>query len=403
MSNIKKIILALSKESKEVFSLIQKKGPITKNELQHLTNTNLTTLNRIMQPLEDNNLVIPVGIGESSGGRKPVLFDINNTDFYVIGIDISRLFTQIVITNLKLDVLQKKLFQMDETYTPDKTVSTIEKLYKEALRELNIEEQSILGIGLGTVGPLDRNAGIMQNPQHFPAQNWQNTPIRELLETKLGMPIYIDNGANTAILAESIFGDGKGFKNIAYFNCSVGIRTGALSSGNIVRTINDAEDAFAHMVIDVDGEKCSCGNYGCIDCYSSIFSIVQKFVSALKKGRLSHISKPVEIIDYIDICHLAEEGDELAKEIITGAATIFGVGLANYINLLNPSLIILSGPLISQSDLFYHICTEVAVNRLYTKSSNNIFFNKGGRFGDDAISIGAATMVVENYVSHSFR
>jgi predicted NBD/HSP70 family sugar kinase len=90
----------------------------------------------------------------------------------------------------------------------------------------------------------------------------------------------IDNGANTTILAEYNFGAGKGYQNIAYFNCSTGIRTGAISAGTIVRTINDAEDAFGHMVIKVDGEPCSCGNYGCIDCYSSIYAIIQKYNAA---------------------------------------------------------------------------------------------------------------------------
>jgi predicted NBD/HSP70 family sugar kinase len=259
-------------------------------------------------------------------------------------------------------------------------------------------------VGLGTVGPLEREQGVMISPKNFAATGWIGSPIKRMLEQELKLPVIIDNGANTAVLAEHFFGDGKEFQNIAYFHCSVGIRTGVISAGTIVRTINDAEDAFGHMVIDfVDGELCSCGNYGCIERYSSIFAIVQKFTVALKKGRVSKVIKPIEQIDYMDICEAAETGDDLAREIISNAATIFGAGLANYINLLNPSLVILSGPLVKQSGLFYQICTTSALKRIYSKPAKRIIFSKGGRFGDDAVSLGAAAMVIENHLKSNGR
>jgi predicted NBD/HSP70 family sugar kinase len=110
-----------------------------------------------------------------------------------------------------------------------------------------------------------------------------------MIEDATGMSVIIDNGANMAALAEYIYGEGKGSDNLAYINCGMGIRTGSISSGTVVRTINGTEDAFGHMVIDVDGELCSCGNYGCVECYSSIPAIVGKFARELKKGRVTAV------------------------------------------------------------------------------------------------------------------
>ncbi len=400
MSDIGQFFAKLSPGGKETFSLLQKDGPLTKNDLLVRAKTNLSTLNRIMQPLESERFVVETGVGESSGGRKPVLYDLNKKKFYVLGIDISRPYTQLIITNPKLDIVDKRFFNMDESHTPEKTTRLIGCIVEEFIAKLNIERQAILGAGLGTVGPLDRSQGIMINPVNFAASGWVGVPIKSILEQELKLPVVIDNGANTAVLAEHYLGAGKTYKNIAYFNCSIGIRTGAISAGNIVRTINDAEDAFGHMVIDfVDGELCSCGNYGCIERYSSIVAIVQKFTVALKKGRISKVTKPIEQIDYLDICTAAETGDELAKEIINNAATIFGAGLANYINLLNPSLVILSGPLIKESELFYQICITTALKRIYSKTNNRIIFSRGGHFDENAISLGAAAMVIERYLS----
>lgn len=389
---------SLPVESKTLLGLIQKNGPVIKSDLQLMSKMKLTTLNRIMQPLEEAALVVPYGIAESSGGRKPVQYHVNPSEYYVIGIDISRTYTQLIISNLKLDILVKKQFTMDEFFSPDRTVINIYQAIQQELKVLSIDAQRLLGAGLGTVGPVDIDKGTIVNPQNFPASGWYNVPIRDMLEKALGMPVYMDNGANTAVLAEFLFGLGRNYSNIAYLNCGVGIRTGAISSSNIVRAINDAEDAFGHMIIDVDGEPCSCGNYGCIECYSTIPSIMKAFISAVKKGRSTKISKPLDEINYIDLCLAATDHDELSREVITGAASILGSGLANYINLLNPGLIILSGPLINNSDLFYQTTIDVASKKYYLRQDSKIAFSKGGYFGDTAIAAGAAALVIENYI-----
>jgi predicted NBD/HSP70 family sugar kinase len=399
MTSVREFLTKLSREGREIFGMLQKRGPLTKNDLLQITGTNLTTLNRIMHPLEEERLVVEVGIGESSGGRKPVLYGLNPKKFYILGIDISRPYTQLIITNPILEIVDKRLFDMDESFTPEKTVKQIGDLFQEMTMKLETGIQLFLGAGLGTVGPLERDRGIMTSPKFFAAPGWVKVPIKNMLEQELKLPVDIDNGANTAILAELFLGEGKAFQNIAYFHCSVGIRTGAISAGTIVRSMNDAEDSFGHMVIDlVNGELCVCGNYGCIECYSSIHAIVREFTAALKRGRISKVAKPLDEINFIDICRAAENGDELAREVIINAATIFGAGLANYINLLNPGLVILNGPLIEDSLLFYEVCTSAAYKRLYSKTANLVKFSKGGCFGLDAIAVGAAAMVVEKYL-----
>lgn len=386
----------LTGEAKSIFSILQKNGPRAKSELALLTNIKLTTLNRIMQSLEETGLVRQSQIGESTGGRKPALYDVFANKHYIIGIDLSRTYTQIILTNLKLEMLDKQQFSMDVSCSPENTVRRISNLIESALIRLNVDTEKLLGIGLGTVGPLDREKGVMINPVNFEASGWNDIPIKKMLEDRWEKPVIVDNGANAAVLAETLFGKGRNYKNVVYFNCGIGIRTGVVSSGTIIRTINDTEDAFGHMVIDVYGEACNCGNYGCIECYSSIFSITKKYLSELRKRSAAVISKPLEEIDYRDICFAAEKGDELAREVITEAASILGTGLANFINLLNPELVILSGPLIKHSTIFYEVCTQVASQKCYVKKDHSNTFCRGGHFEEHAIAIGAAALVVES-------
>lgn len=399
MASIHEFISGLSKEAKQIFRMIQKKGPLSKSELLSMTGAKLTTLNRIMAPLEESSLVVQSEIGESSGGRKPILYDVNPYQYYVVGVDLSRTYAQISIVNLKMKLLFSTRFDLDETYTPAKTLETISHAISEGFRKLP-EKQVILGIGVGTVGPLDRAKGRLIDPIHFLTEGWDSLPILDLLAETFDLPMLLDNGANTAVLAEYYFGAAKGLPSIAYFHCGMGIRTGMLTGNTILRTMQDAEDCFAHMIIDVDGKPCTCGNYGCVEAYASIPSIQNTFISLLKKGRRSRILKPIQDIHYMDICLGAEAGDALAREVLLEAATGFGVGLANYINLLNPQGIILSGPLIRHSSLFYETSKEIAHRKCYGSSSQEVFFHKEGFLKENAISIGAAAMVVEALFSN---
>ena len=399
MYDEKNIFASLSSESKYIFGLIQKKGPITKNTLVKLTNLNISTLNRIMLPLDQLDLITTAGTDESSGGRKPILYKVTPIKYFVVGIDISRTFTRITITNLIMETIHTKNFPMTDDHVPDITVDQISETLDCMLHDKNIDKTQLLGVGLGTVGPINNNKTTMLFPFHFPSNSWNEVPIKKLLESKLQLKVFIENGANTAVLSEYHFGHGKNFDSVAYFNCGVGIRSGAILSGKIVKTVNESEDAFGHMIVDVDGDRCSCGNFGCIECYASILSITKKFVSEIKKGRSSSILKDPDEITYEDICNAAKENDLLSKEIITNAAVIFGTGLSNYINLFNPDIIILSGPLIINSELFYDISINTAQRKSYPKKISQVIFKRIGYFGDNTIATGAAAMTIEEFLS----
>lgn len=398
----KNILSDLSYESKKIMGLLLHNKAMTKSELSELSGLKLTSLNRVMQPLETMKVIEKSQIGESTGGRKPIIFDVNSARYYIIGIDISRLYTQVVLINLKLQILEKYRFDMGKEFTPGNTLNLIFKWIGEVLEKVKKKDGKVIGIGIGAVGPLDRNRGIVLNPENFEALGWENIQLKSIFEKRFKIPVVIDNGANAAVLAETIYGIGKGIRNVIYVNCGIGIRTGVLSSGVFVRNINDAEDAFAHMVIDVNGEKCPCGNRGCIEKYSSIHSITERFSVLINKSEETEkANKNIPHFSYIDICKAAEINHTEARQVITNAAEIMGNGLANLIRLLNPGLVILSGQLIKNSELFYKICTETAISECIIHNEGSLIFSRGGHFGDNAISIGSAAMVLENFLGNT--
>lgn len=369
---------SLNDRCKYIFSTIQKNGPITKNELIDITDIKLTTLNRELKILLNERIIVESDIGQSIGGRKPTLYDVNQEEFYIIGIDISRTYTKIVITNLKLKIIKERL--LSHEYNMGTISETIPDAVKELCTRLQINNSDIVGIGIGIVGGF--NVG----------------PLCDTLKEELNTLICVDNGANAAVVGEYNFGIGKGKKNIAYINCGVGIRTGVISSGVLIRTINNSEDAFGHMIVDVNGLKCSCGNYGCIESYVSISNITQKFIDEMKGMKSLRLNKNLSSINYRDVCSLAERENEVAINIIKNSALYFGIGLSNYIKLFNPELIILSGPLVQNSKLFYNLSKETALKKSHI-GNNNIEFSNGGHFEDTSISVGACAIVIQKILN----
>ncbi|WP_105617387.1 ROK family transcriptional regulator [Vallitalea okinawensis] len=388
-----KMMQSLSLDSKMVLNIIHKDGPITKNEIVERLGLKLTTLNRFMEPLKKHHIIVECGLDESSGGRKPILFDINVLKYYVIGIDISRTYTTVVICDIKLNLLCESTFSMTAEHIPEKTFFDIHSAIQVMLKEQKIRRSQLVGVSIGTIGPLNRQKGIILNPRNFASKGWSETHIIDIFKKQYGdLPILLDNGTNGAIKGEHLFGIGRGYDNLAYFNCGVGIRTGAISSSHIVRSINDANDNFGHMIINFDGEQCYCGKYGCLECYSSIQAIVDHYRNKIKLCQNNFINKSSDSITFTDILSAGETGDPIASQIINESATIFGLGLCNYITLMDPSLVILSGPIIQYSNIFYEKCTKVVYDH-----GIKIDFVRGGKFGNYSIALGMASLLVDQY------
>lgn len=394
MINAYNIIESLDRRSNELLNVIQKYGPITNNMLMDMTKMKKSTLSRAMEVLVDKGIVVERTSSESTGGRKPIIFDVNSEKYYLVGVDISRTYIQIVIINLKMNIVGEKVFYGG--FCVYDAIRLISECVRSLVDQLSIDISMVIGIGIGTVGPNFK-------PETTISDKDNNDVIKNRLQDELGLPVYIDNGANTAVMAEYYFGHGRGKNSISYVNCGVGVRTGIISEGILIRTINNYEDAFAHMIVEMDGELCTCGNFGCVESYSSISRIRDKFISEVEKGKNTYFKKAVHDVDYIDICNLAEKNDEVAKNIIIDSATYFGTGLANYIKLLNPQMIILSGPLVKHSSLFYQVSKDIALKKCHLANTESIEFCKGGYFEDKSIAIGAAYLVLDEIIKYNKR
>lgn len=371
----------------EVFSCIQKNGPITKSALTQKLNCKLTTLNRSMKLLESRKLIAESGISASTGGRKPSKYDVTEQNIYTIGVDISRTYVKTAVMTLKLRILEQEQFEMDDPVTPQICVDRIAGMIRRMTAGLAITNERVLGIGVGTVGPMDRKSGILLHPQGFPNGMWNDDiPLKQLLQEATGMRCAVDNGANTAALAEFHFGAGRGYRNLAYIHCGIGIRSAVIQDGMLIRTMNDTEDALAHMTIDFKGKSCGCGGSGCLESYVSLPSVLSQYISATG-----------ETIDYRELFARAAEGDRAAADAFCKSAETLGVGISNLSRIVSPDLIILSGPLIANYAPYFSVCVKTFRERNF--HNEGPVFSKQGSFKKDVVAIGSGLMLLEQLIN----
>lgn len=374
-NNMKEIFSGLSDRETQILDYIHKNGPLTKSDIIENLDTKLSTLNRAMKTLEDRKLIFESGRSDSSGGRRPAEYDVAHDGIYAIGVDISRTYAKVVVTNLKNQILEKYRFDMNDGMTPQKCADRIADAVGRMISKLTIDRKTIIGVGVGTVGPMNRESGMLLHPQGFPNEEWDaDVPIGELLRGKTGLPCAIDNGANTAALLEYYFGSGRGSRCVAYIHCGVGIRSAVIRDGGIIRTMNDAEDAFAKMAIDIDGK--------CLEDFVSLEAIRDRYHRST--GRQ---------VSYEELFGLASGNDEAASEVFGFSARILSLGISNLAKLLDPDLVILSGPLITNNESYYAGCMKAF--RARGISDHSIAFSRQGAFQDDVVAAGAGLMLIE--------
>jgi predicted NBD/HSP70 family sugar kinase len=350
-----------------------------------------------LDELSGQNLILDAGLGESTGGRKPIMYRTNPVYGYVFGLEISRITSTLILCDLHMNKIGARRWQMTERQTPETFVEEAAKSALALLAETSLPANAVLGMGIGAVGPLDRVSGTILSPDYFPAPGWHNVPICNLLEQKLGFPVLLDNGANAALLGEHWSSRDQNYQHLLYVHLGVGLRSAMMTGGKLVYGAVDMEGSIGQMIIQTDGPRLSeNGNYGSLESFVSIHALEQQARSRLKQGRdsvLRHMDEP-DRIQFADLVQALEKQDPMVLDMFSQSASYFGIGLANLLNILHPEKVILGGPLINSSPMYFQICTRIAIQKTYYYPSYQVVFSRG-KLGEDALVTGAAAMPIQ--------
>ncbi len=254
---------------------------------------------------------------------------------------------------------------IEPSLTPEQWVATVQADLATMCAQLGIAPTSLRGVGLAAVGPLDYKEGAMLGPLHFASPRWGRVSIKALAEQALGLPVLLDCNARAALMGHYRRDYYEKYRNLAYVTVGTGIGSGLILNRKLDSNSSVILDGLAHMIIDVDGRKCTCGEYGCLEAYVSTHAIVGQCVQAMRRGCFSSMGAYLDELHFSHVCQAAQEGDALAQEQLQQAATILAKGIVNYLRMVSLEAVILGGSLIEQLPAFFDtVCDLVSAKEL---------------------------------------
>lgn len=368
-----------------VLNAIKANGPIGRADIARRTGLSPATVTSISAKLISQGLVLEKSAGDSSGGRPPILLVINPNGGYVIGIKLTETHAVLALTDLEAMVIAKSDARLSGR-DPSQVVEDLAQMITTFIKEHKITKKQLLGIGIGLAGIVDAEKGVLRQS---PIYGWEdNVALRDMLQSKIHIPVYIENDVNTLTLTERWFGSGQGLDNFLTVTVGRGVGLGIVVNGQFYRGQTGGAGEFGHMTIYPDGPLCACGKQGCLEAYVGDPGLIASANESFKRGEL-----PIQVQSVNALLALANQGDVAAIGIFEKAGRILGLGIANLLNLFSPQKIIISGEGTLEGDfLFVPMKESIQQNTMPGLFDPNIV--EIVPWGDDAWARGAAGLVL---------
>lgn len=317
---------------------------------------------------------------------------------YAIGIDVGGTKIKAGLVNQAGEILHRYTTTAHSEQQPEVVIAAIEQACRAVIEVGNIDPADIEAVGLGFPGNTNGPAGIVLVSSNLPA--WDHYPLRDTVAARIGLPVVLDNDTNLGAVGEHRYGAGHGTRHMVYVTFSTGIGIGIIINNQLYVGHTGTAGELGHVVIDIGGPPCSCGKNGCVMAYASGVGVSRMAYDRIEAGADTLLRKMMPAdgrrFSGEQLVEAANQGDNLAREILATAGYYCGVGLSMIIQILNPEMIVIGGGL-SRIGLLV-MDPALAAMREHTQPEMwNSVRVVPWQLGDDLGIIGAAAKVFADY------
>lgn len=265
---------------------------------------------------------------------------------------------------------------------------------KTLLHSHSLSEHDIAGIGIGCPGAVSPEKGIVDV---FPNLGWYNVPLVEMIKKEFNLPVRISNDANAAVLAETVYGAAKGFKNVIMFTLGTGVGGGVVIDGKLYEG-NDGKGAeLGHSTLILGGIPCACGRSGCIECYVSATALIRQTKDAMKNNPDSKLwricNDNIENVNGKAAFDGEMAGDSTAKQVVDTYCKYLSESMMNMFNIFRPEAFILGGGISAQGDNLTKRIKNYCEEHFYGYKLAPKVEILTAKLGNDAGIIGASLLI----------
>lgn len=327
---------------KLIFDTLYKRDGMTLLEMEQSTELSRPTVVGMVRAMEEAGLIRKLGKRESNGGRTPYLYGINAEAYYALGIDFEFPVSRVVVSDMKGNIIgsSRKEFLNNEEVTvsgensetefyAEEVIEGLLSQIEEVICDSGVKKERLLGIGMGMPGYIDLKKGISVRFERI--SDWKNIDIVKRITEGTGLPVFMENDVHLLFRAEQELWDWEQ-QDTLFVAIRSGIGSAIFQRGHLIEGEYGNAGYIGHTVIEIDGPKCTCGNYGCLELYASERAIRKNYEKA----------SGVKCSTVEEIVKRALSGDETARMILQTAGKYLGAGIGNAVNMLDINRIIVS-------------------------------------------------------------
>ncbi|MGH2533724.1 MAG: ROK family protein [Thermomicrobiales bacterium] len=232
---------------------------------------------------------------------------------------------------------------------PDAVIERMARLIAGVAADADLEGDA--PVGVASPGPLSPRTGIVHFTPNLPG--WLDVPLRDRLSAATGRRVVVDNDANCATVGEARFGVARGASDVVYLGLGTGVGGGVITKGALVDGALGLGGELGHVVVSIDGPRCTCGSVGCLEAFVSGWAIGREgaAVAATADGSAIRDAAEGQPVTASAVARAAMAGDAAARSILERSGIALGAAIGGFINIFNPDLVVIGGGLVAVGDL----------------------------------------------------
>ena len=311
---------------------------------------------------------------------------------YYVGIDLGGTNIKAGIVDETGKLLNKLSIKTFKERSMEEIIRDMADLSVDTIKDAGLEISDIEAIGIGSPGTPDNKDGLLVYSSNLP---FRNAPMRKLIRDVIDLPVYIDNDANCAAMAEAVAGAAKGTKDSVTITLGTGVGAGVIANGRIYSGFNQAGSEFGHTVLVSGGIQCGCGRKGCFEQYASASALARMTLEAAEANPDSILKDVIaeQGGSNAEVAFIAmRRGDKVAAEVIDTYTDYLSDGLANAINTFMPEVLVVGGGVCNEGDPLLIPMREKTMSKPYFGPGVKQTEIRLAQMGNDAGIVGAAMM-----------
>ena len=376
-------------------------GELSIVDFSKLLHVSTPTAINYLNELVKEKYVEKRGKGDSrGGGRKPIIYGLKKNSVYVVGIDMGRRYLRMAIFNPDMEKVAGINQDAISFSNKNELIKTVAEKVNQLLIDANISPEKVMGIGINMPGLINSEKGI-----NYTYLYDEEETLTDSFRKQFDCSVFLENDTKARTMAEMRYGSAKDLKNVLVIQIDWGLGLGMILNGSLYKGKSGFSGEFSHIPIEENGILCNCGKIGCLETIASGNALVRNVLLGLESNKESMLYPVLqdnkEEISPSLIIKMALKGDQFAISKIDEMGAALGKGIVYLIQILNPELVILEGKL-SEAGEYLITPIKQSLNKYCLSKVREDARIVISTLGDDAGTIGSATVVLERTLEKNF-